>query len=405
MEKVAKLLILACLFLSCEKEDETPKHCTNMAISSSLPIQFWVNGEETFNEKDVCGITPICWCQPINCDDDIKIAVPSESEVTLIIYKNDVLFQYKSFNETSTGIWETDLNFNNDFGVCDGQFKLIVSLSLGVDVEYDIDEFSGGIDWTIGGGSASVTLNSFETSSELTQSIIKAAGVYIIKWNINVSGSDGIFTIKYKKAGVLVSDFGFEGVNGGSNIGSKVITITDVADELMFQITNAQGDDVETLYTLNSISISSGDATDLFKSDCISVKESHPCTLLIEYSNSTGFDGIADASPNTVFKLRIPAVFFEEQNTTEQEDIELSNDEIVRLYDKVEEKRLLKIGFMPHYMHRKLLLALSYDFVTIDGKQWIRRDEYKKNEGNRHYPLRTAEVLLTDKNFIKENQL
>ncbi len=143
------------------------------------------------------------------------------------------------------------------------------------------------------------------------------------------------------------------------------------------------------------------------KSDCISIKESHPCTVLINYSNNSDFDGIqyADQSPNLDFNLRIPAIFFEEQNTKESEDIELSSDEIVRLYDKIEEKRELRVGFMPHYMHRKLLLALSHDFVIIDEKDWLLRDEYKKNEGNRHYPLRTATVLLTDKNFIKENQL
>ncbi len=44
-----------------------------MILSNSLPIQFWVNGQETFNEKDVCGITPVCWCQPFQCDDEIRI--------------------------------------------------------------------------------------------------------------------------------------------------------------------------------------------------------------------------------------------------------------------------------------------------------------------------------------------
>lgn len=145
----------------------------------------------------------------------------------------------------------------------------------------------------------------------------------------------------------------------------------------------------------------------LAKSDCISIKETHPCTLLIDYSNNSFFDGIhyEDQSPNMNFNIRIPAIFFHPENTKESEDLELSDNRIVRLYDKIEEKRLLQIGFMPHYMHRKLLLALSHDFVIIDEIDWILRDEYKKNEGNRHYPLRTATVLLTDKNFIKENQL
>jgi hypothetical protein len=149
------------------------------------------------------------------------------------------------------------------------------------------------------------------------------------------------------------------------------------------------------------------DGSEVGHTDCLSVKTNQSPTVLIEYANNSNFDGIHydNQSPNTTFNLRIPAIFFHPENTIEKDDIELSNEEIVRLYDKIEEKMLLEMGFMPFYMRRKTLLALSHDFVTIDGREWIVRDELKVAEGNRHYPLKTSTILLTDKNFIKENQL
>lgn len=51
-----------------------------MTISDSIPIQFWLNGQETFNEKSVCGITKQdCFCQPFQCTDSINIQI-SDSE-------------------------------------------------------------------------------------------------------------------------------------------------------------------------------------------------------------------------------------------------------------------------------------------------------------------------------------
>jgi hypothetical protein len=142
-------------------------------------------------------------------------------------------------------------------------------------------------------------------------------------------------------------------------------------------------------------------------SDCISIRESHSCTIQIQYTNSKDFNGIVydDSSPVPTFYLRIPAIFFEEDNPAEQEDHELSSGEIVRLYNKLEKRKKLDIGFLPPYMHEKIQLILMHDSITIDDAEWIRREVYEKIEGNKRYPLKRAMVYLHDKNFIKENQL
>lgn len=164
------------------------------------------------------------------------------------INKNGVL--YLTITNPGIGVLRVPIEAEN------GDTELCIQASAEMEeIDYNIAVFSGGEDWTIG-ADASVSLGPLESSSELSQAVSLPAGTYTIAWDITVSGSDGLFTIKYKKDSVLVSNFGAEDVTNGSNTGSKTITLTDSADELTFQITNSDGGGVETDYTLTAISIS-----------------------------------------------------------------------------------------------------------------------------------------------------
>lgn len=144
----------------------------------------------------------------------------------------------------------------------------------------------------------------------------------------------------------------------------------------------------------------------LFRSDCIDIRTSHDCSSLIAYTNTSDFDGLnyTDPSPNTTFYLRIPSIFFEEENPQEQEDLELSNGVIVTLRQSIVEKRKLETGFMPNYMHRKLQKVLMHDSVYIDGDYWKKRDSYDSNPVKK-YNLKTASVLLTKYDSVEKNTI
>lgn len=146
--------------------------------------------------------------------------------------------------------------------------------------------------------------------------------------------------------------------------------------------------------------------TEVATSDCIDLRESHDCTVLIEYENTSDFDGInyEAGSPGPAFQLRIPAMFFEEENPQEQEDLELSNGVIVTLRQSIVEKRKLETGFMPNYMHRKLQKILMHDSVYIDGDYWKKRDSYDTNPVKK-YNLKTASVLLTKYDSVEKNTI
>lgn len=141
-------------------------------------------------------------------------------------------------------------------------------------------------------------------------------------------------------------------------------------------------------------------------SDCVDIKENHDCSVLLEYSNTSNFDDIdyETNSPNTSFQLRIPAIFFEEENPQEQEDLELSNGVIVTLRQSIVEKRKLETGFMPNYMHRKLQKVLMHDSVYIDGDYWKKRDAYDTSPVKK-YNLKTASVFLTKYDSVEKNTI
>lgn len=141
-------------------------------------------------------------------------------------------------------------------------------------------------------------------------------------------------------------------------------------------------------------------------SDCIDVRDSHTCSILIEYENTSNFDGInyEAGSPGPSFQLRIPAVFYEEENPQEQEDLELSNGVIVNLRQSILEKRELETGYMPNYMHLKLQKVLMHESVQIDGDYWKRRDAYE-TKPIKKYNLKTASVLLTKYDSVEKNTI
>lgn len=70
---IKKLLILVLLFVGCREEtDFISEKCQFVTISDGLPVQFWLAECQSYNLQQVCGIYHRCFCQPFNCDDEIK---------------------------------------------------------------------------------------------------------------------------------------------------------------------------------------------------------------------------------------------------------------------------------------------------------------------------------------------
>lgn len=417
MEKMRFIFILALsLWITGCQDDLTWKthdSCFSMTISNALPVQIWLDGEEPYNSQEVCGVTKICFNQPFQCDDPIglQFSVTGEDSYLLrVLDKSESILAELPF----------DVIAQKDY------LK-----------PYPMEDWdnatTGGSnpDWTTG-PNPSVTTTGLGISKALRISVSDIpAGNYKLRYSNDVSANGAVRAVQFRKNGVSIESFFMADANGGFI--TEDVVLPEEPDEIRIQQLGSGGNVTTTIYSLELLSdevvyaveftpdqidacdqtiklqgIKGGSPDEvIFQSDEISIKSYHACTVAIDYTNHKDFAGIAysDLSPVPTFRLRIPAIFFEQDNPAEQEDHELSSGEIVRLYNKLEERRKLDIGFMPQYLHRKLQLVLMHDVVIIDGKEWIKREAYERIDGNKRYPLKRASVWLHDKNYIKENQL
>lgn len=148
-------------------------------------------------------------------------------------------------------------------------------------------------------------------------------------------------------------------------------------------------------------------ANELYKSDCLHVKNSHDETVLITYSDNKNFASLnySLVTPDPEFYIRVPAVFYHERFPEESEVIELSNSRSIQLNGQVKAQRQLETGLMPYYMHRKLKLILKHQFVEIDNQDWVQSEAYELIESSRRNAMRRAFVWLDEKDYIMRNVL
>lgn len=386
-----------------------------MTLSNALPVQFWLEDDETYNEKQVCGVEQHCWCQPWNCNTELPLQFQEDEDIE---YSLDILDEDDNILETLP--FEQNQIFTDDY------FN-----------SYPLSGFTNeagsGTDWTTGANPTVSISGILANSDYLTETITGIpAGDYIIRLGFDVNSILYTLTINFYKDSVLVGTTAFSVVDPNGGVTNQRVTLSDAPDTIKLRLSSVSGSKTITLYSLvmnrngyyHSLAFTPSDYCDqkvkfkimdetttprvsVAKSDCVLMKESHLCTKEITYTNASNFAGIVydNISPEVGFTALIPAIFFEEENPSEREDHELSNGEIVRLYNKLEKKKRLDIGFVPFYMHEKIQLILMHDTIEIDGSEWIQRDEYEKKESNRTFPLRRASVFLHDKDSITENQL
>lgn len=259
-------------------------------------------------------------------------------------------------------------------------------------------------DWVYDGGQSAATANApfIWDSKYLTKIVSPINEQFTITINyLRDTGDANATLILYLSDGSSRQAITVSPAGEGTGAYTKDITVTPSITYDRLEFKAFMTEEFFSVYSLST----EGDI--MAYSDCVDIKDSHECTTLIRYDNAKDFADIeySTLSPAAEFYIRVPAVFFHERNTEEQERFETSGQTIVRLRDEIKVKRLLEVGFLPDYMHRKLLLILAHDTIEIDGEEWVRNDPYEKVEGNRRYPLKKANVLLTQQGYIKRNIL
>lgn len=413
-------------------------------ISNALPIQFWETGTETFNELDVCGINAICFCQPVQCDDEILIqftdSVISSATLKVLDPDGNVLLS-EAFGEVSD-VFTLYLT-PSDEEICDEVIVLLIETSTDDATIFDVhfpssllpfyNDGTGDESWyhdVLFGGSANVSFTpaspvpplAGETSTQLVIDLAEQdVGFYRLDstlfWLAYTGSSDSQLSVKitialYLDDALVMSVLESTQFNPRSPTATIVIvsatsfTALGPFNKLVItaDVTLVLAGGLVATVGVSDITLTKTSVIG-YNSDCIDVRTEHECTKLITYSNNSDFAGIDynAQSPSPEFNLRVPAMLFRATRPEEQEVHPLSNDEWIRVWSRMTKKKRLELGFMPDYMHEKLQLIFMHDNVEIDGLSWKKRDPYELIEGDKRNPLMKANVLLTDKTFIKRN--
>lgn len=416
-----------------------------ITFSNAQPIQFWTEDELTYNQKEVCGITPACFCQPFNFDDVITIQFDDSeadsspaptyklaiiSELTGLVVNTPPSF-VQSLGGTRfqlTAVLETGFGTTLSAGKyrmviyngTNGQSLLAPSSwsDISAPTTFDSKTATQFVETGFAPASASRTAyQAFVVENVGSPQVVMNYTVTIT--NYTLTGSNPRVQVSF----FLDDDPVAGGVVGGADTDDYQHTFTAngvYTIEAILEFNTPASSDAAYIRLNVDILGASGGSVDVavtitpgliyvpvaLKSDCLDIKDSHDCSNLITYSNAANFAGIDyDTSPSPEFNLRVPSVFFHEEHTEEEKTHPLSDDTFIQTWARLTKKRRLEIGYVPYYFHEKMKLVLMHQFIEIDGEDWVKRDPYEVTDGNKRYPLKTASVMLTDKNFIKRNLL
>lgn len=438
------LLIFALLIASCDEEKTIPCKSVAIQISDANPIQFWPVDCLTYNENEVCGIHPKCWCHPWECDDEI----PTQFTDTTF-GENRYLEAYDSLN---------NLVGNFLFSMED-QFLTLFDFSFS-NSEFDVSltnwgNYSGSpgssASWNWAGGFALAdgTAGTRSDTYELHQQRLNIgsagfdkypAGAYVFKILILNQSSGGSAPLQ---EGLVIRATNTLGVFG-ENSAAVTVVRSGVSIEYTVNFTTTQPwkyftaqvykqgpsggsavkvyfhyfrmssypyDYTNTVYKNSFVPSVEGicdqkvqlfitdplsSPSTLLKSDCVDIADTQDCTKLIEYSNNRNFAGLiyTGLSPEQVFQIRVPAIFFHEQFPEEDEAMELTTG-IQKTSGTLKVQRLFDTDYMPYYMHKKLQLIFKHQFITIDDLSWLKEEKYEIQQGERRWPIKKAKCFLT----------
>jgi hypothetical protein len=407
--------IFALLFLaSCvEVTISVFSPCQRMTFSDALPVQFWLSDCDTYNETVPKGVHEACFCQPWQCDDEIKVQFQAEEvspEATYYLIAKDgdgSILAAIEIDEIETGLYAASI-IPEDEDI----FDEILSNPNFEGSLSPWENTGSGTSWIWdASGAAKFSFTDGENSKSLRQSIsTQQPGTYYveIKGRFTVSSVTGTLTL------AVAQGFSSYVFHQQSVTGTDLITITlpneDISslgefDEIRASLTGLTsgiaGDFIIESYRLVSI----GD--DLAKSDCLHIATTQDETELLEYSNGRNFAGLIyqDLSPDPAsFYLRVPCRFFHEQFPEEDEAIELTS-QVVTTSAQLKSQKLLEVQHVPYYFHKKLQLVLKHQSLTIGGKDYKKEEKYEINIGNKKWPLKSATCLLTEKSSVIRNVL
>lgn len=187
--------------------------------------------------------------------------------------------------------------------------------------------------------------------------------------------------------------------------GNTVFTLTDTS-----QVT-VSGTSVQ--YPINWSDISEGeyyiefeDIVITYQSDCINLKESHPCTIKLTWNNDENAYGFNYVDLDFTPTLRLVALLGQESFSEDKNDIFIDsagNRKI--LYARTFESQIMTIAEAPKYIHKAIAFARKHDNLYIDGIKYNVDEEKYTPKWRKSSLLAPSEIIVikSNQNYVNDN--
>jgi len=414
------LVVTVLLLFSCTDELEIYKNCFNMIIPKGNPIKFWLNGEESFNEKIVPGMQQQCFHQQFNTTDEIRLQVLDTvaTAYQLKIYDvDDVLLETLDFTESS------DV-FNLDFLISDYSSlhdkKVYFKIGTYEMTVVETDDFASDLEsWILDWGGASLSDWAWNAGSggSMRATTVNTFGVKNYQRPITLPQQASIIRVTYNPIAVPNSanlKIGFalkDGSGAGDIITSGIILENLTGDGSVDYNLTTQSYWEDTTYLgiyVASTGYVAGDVIDFMKleiltrvfsevafTDLINIMDDDD-TVLIQYGDKNNYAEI-DYTAQQIYSIRLAGRFGKERTQEENESDQTSDGAVEKLSSTLKDQKLLEIEYAPPYIHKLMKRILNHNTIYIDGEYWVKEENYEARDVSNSQPLQPATCWLTQK--------
>lgn len=395
-----RYLIVLFLLLGCTEERIVIyKNCFDMTIPKGNPITFWLNGEESFNNKLESGMIQQCFFQPFSDSDTIKVQLSDTTgkNYSLNVYDvDDVLLTSIPFVETS-GIYNVSFMLST-YSINDKYIKFKI-------FEGDINAIYSGWSsplstWSLVSPTFITTLpNNFSSHLLRIPFNVLSGDTVNYSFNLNIiDGGNGAGTtsriiVQLSTAGAPSADLDdFNNLDLGAQVISGSITAT--ADRDHFWISASATASSSYARDIEVSNIETGGAEQA-TSDLFYISDDDDTTL-IQYGDKNNYAEI-DYTAQQIYSLRLAGRFVKERSPEENESDQTSDGTVEKLSSTLKDQKLLQIEYAPPYIHKLMKRVLNHNTIYIDGKYWVKEENYETREVSESQLLQPASCWLTQK--------
>ncbi len=138
-------------------------------------------------------------------------------------------------------------------------------------------------------------------------------------------------------------------------------------------------------------------------SDCLSVKLTHDCTILLSWTNDENAFGFNYEELNFTPNLRVKAKLWQPNYTKEKDVFKDNAGNRTILKSETSKEELLTVSEMPEYLHDAMAIAVEHDDFYVDGLKYTNEETEYTPKWRKSSQLAPSELVIIKDQFLRNN--